>query len=189
MHGFLIAAVLVAGVSAVLDWRTGLIPNWITLPAFLGGPLAHVIYGIRVQGLTANDALQEGGVSSGGAILCSLLSSDSVSPKRHRRGRHQAPRSPGAIGQVTIGIEMELYAFLAAAIIAPARLAYDGKLLKTLKNTGLLFRNTVMPKDKRIPIDAEAMSWFRFGPAIFIGTVVSAVLRWNQQPCTQFEQE
>ncbi len=181
MHGFLIAAVLVAGVSAVLDWRTGLIPNWITLPALLGGPLAHVIYGLRVQGLAANDALQEGGVSLGGAILCSFAPLILYRQNAIGGGDIKLLAALGAIGQVTIGIEMELYAFLAAAIIAPARLAYDGKLLKTLKNTGLLFRNTVMPKDKRTPIDAEAMSWFRFGPAIFVGTVVSAVLRWNQQ--------
>ena len=85
----------------------------------------------------------------------------------------------GALLQPLIGFEAQTYAFVAAALIAPARLAYEGKLLKTLKNTVFLVANPFMPKDKRRTVDQEMMSWFRMGPAIFLGTAVAALMHWR----------
>jgi prepilin peptidase CpaA len=86
----------------------------------------------------------------------------------------------GALCRPMIGVEAEMYGFFAAALIAPARLAYDGKLFRTLKNAALLMVNPFLPKDKKHAIEQEMMTWFRMGPAIFVGMVITAFLHWRQ---------
>jgi hypothetical protein len=39
-----------------------------------------------------------------------------------------------------------MYGFFAAALIAPARLAYEGKLIATVKNASTILVNMFMPK-------------------------------------------
>ncbi len=55
----------------------------------------------------------------------------------------------GALLRPMTGIETEMYSFIVAALYAPVRLAYEGKLLRTLGNSLLLVRNVFVPKDKR----------------------------------------
>jgi hypothetical protein len=78
-----------------------------------------------------------------------------------------------------IGLEVETYAFVAAALIAPARLAYRGQLLQTLRRSLLLVVNPLRRADKREPIPEEMMTWFRLGPAIFLGAATTALLHWD----------
>jgi prepilin peptidase CpaA len=78
-----------------------------------------------------------------------------------------------------VGIEAEYYAFAAAALLAPARLAWEGKLFKTLGNSLALAINPLLPKDKRREISKESMTWFRFGPAIAVGTLIATILNWR----------
>jgi prepilin peptidase CpaA len=85
----------------------------------------------------------------------------------------------GALLQWRAGIEAEFYAFLAAAIIAPARLAYEGKLLKVLGNSLALVVNPFRPKERRRQITPEMMTSVRFGPAIFVGVFGAALVFWR----------
>ena len=55
----------------------------------------------------------------------------------------------GAFVGPTIGIEIELYAFVLTALFAGARLAYQGQLLKVLANSALLVTNPLRSKDRR----------------------------------------
>jgi prepilin peptidase CpaA len=85
----------------------------------------------------------------------------------------------GAICRTTIGIEAVFYAFLIAAIYAQARLAYEGKLLRTLGNTVAIVVNPFLPKARRRKLSKEAMTWTRLGPSVFAGTVVAVLLNWS----------
>src|SRR5450432_4164605 len=72
MLPFLIAAVIVAGLAAFSDWRTGIIPDKLTLPALLGAPLAYLGRGIATHaGIDA--AVTEAGWSLGGALVCAAI--------------------------------------------------------------------------------------------------------------------
>ena len=62
---------------------------------------------------------------------------------------------------------------------AAVRLAYEGKLLRTLGNTLALVVNPLRPKDKRKALPPEMMSEMRFGPAIFAGTLAAALVNWG----------
>jgi prepilin peptidase CpaA len=82
----------------------------------------------------------------------------------------------GALCQPMIGIEAEMYAFVAAALIAPARLAYEGRLFAVLKNSFALLLNPLRSaKNKRV-VPPEMMTWFRLGPAVFVGMLATLVV-------------
>jgi prepilin peptidase CpaA len=85
----------------------------------------------------------------------------------------------GAMLAPMMGLEAELYGFVAAALIAPARLAFEGKLFSTLGNTGKLVANAFLPPAKRKPIDKEKFTWTKMGPAIFVGTAFASLANWS----------
>ena len=69
---FLGAAVVVALLAAVIDWRTGEIPNWLTLGPLLGGVIGHTAYD-AAHGASASDAVQSGGAALFGALACAVI--------------------------------------------------------------------------------------------------------------------
>lgn len=165
-------------VAAYFDWRKGEIPNWLTLPALAIGPLLHFALGAKVS---ASAGLNEAGVSVFGALVCAIVPVLLYRQNAIGGGDVKLFAAVGAICQPMIGIEAEMYGFLAAALVAPIRLAYDGKLLRTLKNALFVAMNPILPKEKRQEIEPEAMSWFRLGPAVFAGMVLTAALHWRDR--------
>jgi prepilin peptidase CpaA len=181
---FLGAAVIVALLAAVIDWRTGEIPNWLTLGPLLGGVLGHVIYD-AAHGASAKDAMLSGGASLFGALVAVIIPAVLYRQDAIGGGDLKLLAALGAIlatgsGGWKLGLEAEMYSFFAAGLLAPAGLAYEGKLFRTLKNTALLAINPFLPKKKRRPIEPALLNWFRFGPAIFIGTTVAAYIHWRK---------
>jgi prepilin peptidase CpaA len=178
MVPFLVAAVVVALVAAYTDWKTGEIPNWLTFGTLGVAPIAHVARAMST-GVGSKAALMEGAFSIGGALLCGLVPMMLYSKDAIGGGDVKLFAALGALCRPMIGIEAEMYGFFAAALIAPARLAYEGKLFRTLKNAALLIVNPFLPKARKHAIEQEMMTWFRMGPAIFVGVVITAVLHWR----------
>lgn len=174
--GFLVAAALVALIAAIVDLKTGEIPQWLTLGGIGAGALGHLIYAI-----VRNDPqpLAEFGYSLLGALLCSIVPLVLYRQDAIGGGDVKLLAALGAILQPRIGFEAEVYSFFAAGLLAPARLAYEGKLFRTLKNTALLAVNPVLPKKRRRKIEPTLLTWFRFGPAIFIGTALVTYMYWR----------
>jgi prepilin peptidase CpaA len=177
-HLAFVLALFVAALGAVYDIRTGAIPNWVTYPAFAVGPLAHGARAlVRAKGLS-DDALHEAGYSLAGIVVCAL-----VPLVMYRRGGMGAAdvklfAAIGACLQVTWGFEAQLYAFVAAALFAPAKLLFEGKLWRTLKNAFALGANAFLPKDKQNAVDESLLSWIRMGPAALFGVALTAVQHW-----------
>lgn len=174
---FLLAAVLVTGLAAWFDWRTGEIPNWLTLGPLVVAPVAHGVMGLTREGWSAAGLgvlLSFLGVITCGLIPLLLYRSGAIGG-----GDVKLLGALGAILRPFIGIETEMYAFIVAALYAPVRLAYEGKLLRTLGNTVWLVRNVFVPKNKRRELSTEMMSQLRFGPSVFVATLVVVVLHWR----------
>jgi len=178
MMPFLIAAVVISTIAAVFDWKAGNIPNWVTLPPLLLAPIVHYVWAIN-HGMESAEAGQEAGFSVGGALLTGLVPFILLRQNAIGGGDVKLLAALGAVCQPSLGLDVELYGFLAAIVIAPAILAYNGRLLATLKNTGYLMLNPVLPKAKRRTVEHEAMSRFRLGPCIAIGAAVSVYLHWG----------
>src|SRR5687768_13599804 len=141
VHAVLIVLTVTA---AVIDWRTGHIPNWLTYPAIAAGPILwlavdlhhgrglemvyHSLIGLVVCSLAPLILWKKGGLGGGDVKLLIAI---------------------GGIGTWFLGIEAQLLAAIAGAVLALGRLAWDGKLLRTLGNSFFLAANPVLPKKWR----------------------------------------
>jgi len=178
MVPFLIAALVISAAAAVFDWKTGQIPNWITLPALFLAPVVHFVVA-SARGVESSDALLEGGFSVTGAMVTGIVPMILFRQNAIGGGDLKLLAALGAVCMPVLGLELEMYGFLAAIVIAPAQLAYKGKLLGTLKNTFFIAMNSMLPKEKRKTVEPEAMSWFRLGPCIFLGVLLTTAFHWR----------
>ncbi|HVW25522.1 MAG TPA: A24 family peptidase [Polyangiaceae bacterium] len=168
------SALIVALVAATMDARTGRIPNALTIPAALVAVLMHVPMGVAGIGL-----------SVAGCTLAALLP---WSMHRVTRGAAigggdvKLFAALGALCGPAMGLEIELSAFVLVAVFAMVRLAFVGRLLRMLGNVACLVVNPFLPAKYRRPMDAEAFTAMRMGPAIFVGLacvlVRNGVLGW-----------
>ena len=172
-----LVAIVVAAIGAVLDWRKGEIPNWLTLPVLLAAPLLHVIR-FKLAKETMDASLYEGAYSFGGAALAAVVPLLLFRQSALGGGDVKLFVALGAILQPRFGVEAQMYGFFAGAILAPARLAYDGKLIQAIKNSLAILSNFFLPKPRQRAVDASALTWFRLGPAIFLGVVLTAYMHW-----------
>lgn len=174
---FLAFALVVTAIAAWHDWRTGHIPDWITLGPLLAAPVLH--FGFFVAQGRSAEALDAGLYSVLGAALCAAVPIALYRVDGMFGGDVKLLAAVGAILRPVAGIEAEFFAFVAAALIAPARLAYEGKLTQVLANTVALVVNPFRPKHRRREVPPEMMTKMRFGPAIFAGTCAAALTHWR----------
>lgn len=176
-HYFFLAAILVTGIAAWFDWRTGEIPNWLSFGALAAAPLAHAGFGIAREGWSVG--WQGAALSLAGAGVCVIVPVVLYVTGGIYGGDVKLLAAVGAILRTMVGMEAELYAFLVAALYAPARLAWEGKLFKTMGNSVVLLRNMFVPKEKRRELPREMMAELRFAPSIFVGTCIAVLLHWR----------
>lgn len=174
---FFTAAVVLAVVAGWLDWRTGHMPNLLTLVPLLGAPFAHAAVGYVRGGL---DAAGTGFLFSIlGALACAIVPLILYYAGAIGGGDVKLLAAIGALCRASVGVECELYAFVAAALYAPGRLAYEGKLMSALGNTLMLALNPFLPKARRRKIAPEMLTEVRFGPSVAVGTLIGVLLSWR----------
>ncbi len=178
MTAFFLAAVLLAAVAAWIDWKTGEIPNWLTFGALALAPLAHLSHA-RAVGATMEDTVFEGGASLVGALVTALVPLFLYRQNAMGGGDVKLYAALGAILHPSVGIEATMYSFIAAALLAPIRLIYEGKFLTSIKNSATIGANFFRPTKKQTEVDETSLTWFRLGPAIFLGTLAAVLLRWR----------
>lgn len=176
-HVVFCVAIAVVAIGAFLDWRKGEIPNWLTWSALVAAPFLHVTR-FAMAKVPMDGALYEGAYSLGGAALCAVVPLILFRQSAIGGGDVKLFAAIGAMLQPVLGVEAEMYGFFAGAILAPARLAYEGKLLSTIRNSFAIGANFFLPKAKQRSVDATTLSWFRLGPAIFIGVCLAVYLHW-----------
>lgn len=182
MH-FLLAATLFAACAAWTDHRTGHIPNKLTLVGFVAAIAAHFAHGANLGGLRGG--LEQAGFALGGALLCALVPLFMFLKGAMGGGDVKLFAVLGALLHPLGGLQAETYAFVAAALLAPMKLAYEGKLTRTFLNTLTLVTNPFRRRERRKAVPEEMSTWFRLGPAIFLGTACTFVvnaLSWSSTP-------
>ena len=171
MHLAFGLALLIAGTGAITDYRTGHIPNWLTLPPLVIGPLAYgvvfgveavfaVLVGILVCGVVPLLMFRLGGMAGGDVKLFAAIA---------------------AIVGPNVGLEGEFLAFVVAGIYSLGRLTWDGKLLRTLGNTMALGVNPLLPRRMRRTVTPELRETLRLGGAIFAGLLISVLGHFRGQ--------
>jgi len=174
MTPFDFAAVALTAIAAVYDLRTGHIPNWLTFGSLLAAVFAQAIVG----------AIDGGGAGLGnsvadavlGIIVCSAVPAIVFFRGGMGGGDVKLFAALGALCAARDGLRAESYSFVIALLLAPASLAYQGKLFRTIANTAALATNAFRrPEARRVP-PPEVLTWFRLAPAIFLGTVMMLAL-------------
>jgi prepilin peptidase CpaA len=164
-------ALLIAGVGAVTDYRTGHIPNWLTLPPLVVAP---VLYGLAFGWEAFLGRVL-------GVVLCGLVPVVMFYLNGMAGGDVKLFAAIAAIVGPDLGLQAELLAFVVGGIYSLGRLAWDGKLLRTLGNTMMMGLNPVLPKRLRRPMSPELRDTLRLGGAIFAGLLITVFGRFRGQ--------
>jgi prepilin peptidase CpaA len=178
MMYFLLAAAVAALVAALTDLRSGRIPNWLTFGVLGLGLVAHAVVSWKLGGGWRGTLTGLAG-SAGGVVLCAAVPAFFYWKGAMGGGDVKLLAAIGALCRPLGGLEVETYAFVAAALIAPAKLAYDGLLFRTLGRSLTLLVNPLRKPENRKAVPDEIKTWFRMGPAIFLGAAVAVVMHWG----------
>lgn len=174
---FLLAACAITALAAVRDLRTGEIPNALALYPIAVAPLAHLLVGSLRHGVSYG--VQAAMFSILGIVACGIIPWVLWRMNGGGGGDLKLLALVGALCQAMIGIEAQFYAFMFAALFAPAWLVWEGKLFRVFGNAFFLVINPFLPKAQRREITPEAMTSLRFGPAVFAGTLTASILNWT----------
>ena len=158
---------VVALIASVTDFRSGLIPNWLTWPTLLLGPCLNATFGgtrgaglallgIVIAGSLPLLFLRLGGMGAGDVKLFAAL---------------------GGLGGPRLGLEIELWAMSCVCCWGFARLALQGQLLASLHTSARLIANLFMPVKQQRSVADEQLTYLRIGSAIFAGTLFALATR------------
>ena len=106
MIPFLIAALVVSGIAAVYDTKSGQIPNWVTLPALFLAPIAHFVVA-SAHGITSEEAAFEGGFSVAGAFVTAIVPLI-LYRQNAIGGGDRVEADFGAFGRVAVAVPREI---------------------------------------------------------------------------------
>jgi prepilin peptidase CpaA len=180
MSILLLVGLAVCVLAAIIDLWRGTIPNALTYPLLVASPLLH--FGLTwAQGQSFSAALGAAGLSLAGLALCSAVPLFMWWKHAIGGGDVKLFAAIGALLGPSVGFEAELYVFVLAALIAPAKLAYDGSLWRSLRNMGSLLLNVVRKKHAQTPVEPALASWFRLGPCFALGCALQLALHWGSR--------
>lgn len=156
------AALCVAAIAAFFDFRSGEIPNWLTIPPILFAPVS---YGFAFGLEHALHSLAAGFL--GGVVPYLLF-------RRRAMGGGDV-KLFAALGAITGfdllgGMEIQLWAFVFAMVGAAAGLAWNGRLLGTLASAVAVGLGPALPRRWRRSPCAELSAPIRMGGSIFLAT-------------------
>jgi len=162
--------------TGFVDYRTGHIPNRLVAIGALIGLVLHfaVHFALIRQPGQALAGLLGGAAAN---IVVGVLGCSAVPLLLYRvsamgGGDVKLLANLGVWAGPILGLQVELYAFVLAALYAPARLAYQGELFRLLKNPFL-------PKARRKQVPQVLLTELRFGPVVFVATALVALVRWR----------
>ncbi len=168
------AAVLVSMIAAVADARTGRIPNLLTLPTAVLSVALHDWFGGR-EGAAASFL---GLVAAGGVPWLLHRGTKGVGIGG---GDVKLFAALGALLGATVGLQLELLAFLLLAVYALVRLAFLGRLFGVLGNVLRLLVGPILPAKWRRPVATAALTEMRMGPAIAAAALSVALSDYVQR--------
>jgi prepilin peptidase CpaA len=168
-HVFQLATVAVASVAAALDWRTGRIPNWLTLGAIVAAVPLHA----WLSPSTGPDQGPLAGIkwSLLGAVACALPTVVAFWFGWMAGGDVKLVAAMGALSGLSLGLEAVFLAFFCAAAFLVLRLAWTGEFFRTVSDQVTMTVGRAVGRTR-----ADARSNLRFGPFALTGAALSLVL-------------
>jgi prepilin peptidase CpaA len=163
----LAVAVGLAAAAAITDWRTGRIPNWLTLPPLMAAPVAYLLLA-GMQGFL---------FSLLGALACGAVPYLLFRRRAMGGGDVKLLAAIGALVGTMVGIEVELLGFVIAACYAIAMRAFSGGFGTLVHNCFFLVANPFLPPHWQRELRRAEMTSLRLGGFLLLGLCVAVALR------------
>ena len=174
-RALVLSALVLAAAATAFDCRRGLIPNWLTLSLLPLAPLLHA-YGLRgTHGPYGLSGPAFGALTSlAGALLCALVPYAMFRASWMGGADVKLLATVGALLTPHYGLEVELFALVLAAVFVPARLAFDGRLLRVVWSMAKAAGRAPIEatRERRLPaLPDGALDTLRFSPFVLAATV------------------
>lgn len=153
-------------VAAFTDVRTGLIPNWLTLPTLVLAPLVQLAFG-------GTHALA---MSIIGCVVCALVPLCMFRAGAMGGGDVKLLSGIGALAGPLSGLEVQLLAYNVLVAFALIALALRGELRAVLRRTWRLLVRGPAQRDPEATDAREVLTTFRLGAPIFVAALALAAL-------------
>jgi prepilin peptidase CpaA len=174
---------LFTALAGVVDYRTGHIPNRLVAVGASLGLVTHLAVHVLLLRHPDQSLSELLGAASAnmavGVLGCSAVPLLLFRANAMGGGDVKLLASVGVWAGPILGLQVELYAFVLAAVYAPARLAYQGELFRLLGNSAVLIKNPFLPKAQRQEVPQALLTELRFGPAVFVATALVTLVRWR----------
>jgi prepilin peptidase CpaA len=169
-----VLAIFVATVAALIDARTGRIPNWLTLPTLCLGPVVHAVGAGRVAALDSVVGLLVAGVVP-------WLFYRGTRGRAIGGGDVKLFAALGALLGPQRGLQVQLTAFCVLALVALVVLSYRGQLSRVLRTTLRLAVAPLLARDRRLSPEDPSLTEFRMGPSIAAAVLTHCALAHLQR--------
>lgn len=154
--------IVLTSIAAVIDHRTGTIPNYMTYTTAIAAIVAHSVYRWPTGFFE----------SAMGALLSFAVPYLAFRARAMGGGDVKLFTAIGAIGGPSIGLEVELLSLATIYLYGIFVVTKRGTLKQTLSNSWCVAINAFLPTSRRVDVQAETLTSFRLGGAILIGTLV-----------------
>jgi prepilin peptidase CpaA len=176
-HFALLSALAMTSVAAFSDWRTGKIPDVLTLGALAGAPVAQAALAY-LEDTTAIAALYGFagailGAAAGGILPFLLLRAGGMSG-----GDVKLFCALGAITGPAFAIHAVTYAMVAALVQGLVLVARRKSMRSTWCNVRALWRRPVVGRARAEQEPLPAMTTMRLALSTFLGTCVATSVLW-----------
>lgn len=182
-HIVLSGLLLFTALAGFVDFRSGHIPNRLVAVGAAVGLVVHVavhLLLLRAPQQSTLELLSSAAVNVAiGVLVCAAVPLLLFRVGAMGGGDVKLLAACGVWAGPIIGMHVELYAFVVAAVYAPARLAYQGQLFRLLGNSAVLLKNPFLPRAQRKEVPQALLTELRFGPAVFVATALVALVRWR----------
>jgi prepilin peptidase CpaA len=158
--------------AAVWDYRTGNIPNWLTLPVVGATPLLRAGLG----------GWEEAQASIVGLVVCGLVPVFMFRRGVMGGGDVKLFAALGALLGPFTGLEVQLFGLLAAALFAAARLTYRGQLWRAFRrswtNSWATLKSAGPGAVEENAEDNQLLEPLRLGPFVLVGLLMATSGQW-----------
>jgi len=169
-EAYVFATFGVALVAAVFDWRTGRIPNALTLGALLLAVPLHAW-------LSSPGRTWDGVESSAlGAAVCAVPCVIGWRLGWVAGGDVKLIAAMGALGGMSSGLESVFLSLFLASAFVFLRLCWDGVFFRTLGNGLAVAASRTVRRGMSVTPRSELASTLRFGPFALAGAALSLLL-------------
>jgi prepilin peptidase CpaA len=167
-------ALLMTLVAAIFDARRGTIPRWVSLPFLLLAPLVHALaFAGKHAPFDLPGPVWGGLLSALGAALCAAVPYLLFRLGWAGGGDVKVLAALGALLGPHAALPAEFYALVLAALFAPTRLAYQGRLFSTIGASALSLLGPLVPGRRASPAPDALWETLRLSPFVFLGTAMA----------------